>query len=225
MIKKTSNKGTSLFITFEGGEGAGKTTLIDFIEKELIANHLPILRTREPGGTHLGEQIRNWLLTRGTTPICHKAELLMFLGARAQHIEELIAPALRSGKIVLCDRFNDSSIAYQGAGRKLGVSWVARLCKETCGEILPNLTLYLDVDPKIGLARSRGVDKVTAPKGDVDRIEAEQLQFHQDVRQAFIDISKAEPKRFHILDANQPQASVLVAARKLIFDFIKHNDV
>lgn len=215
----------SLFITFEGGEGAGKTSLIDFIERELSDLGLPTLRTREPGGTLLGEQIRSWLLSHGQAPICPKAELLMFLAARAQHIHEVIVPALASGKIVLCDRFNDSTIAYQGAGRKLGVEWVTNLCKEVCGDVLPDLTLYLDVDPHVGLARSRGVNKDTAPKGNVDRIEAEKMQFHDDVRQAFIAISRAEPGRLHIIDANRPQQTVLEAAKQLVFDYIKHSHV
>lgn len=218
---KTADKAASRFITFEGGEGAGKTTLMDTLEKELIARGLSVVRTREPGGSPLGEQIRSWLLTRGSVCISDKAELLLFLAARAQHIEGVIEPALSCGKVVLCDRFNDSSVAYQGAGRKLGVSFVQKLCKEICGSILPDLTIYLDVDPKIGLARTRNAGKENAQAGEVDRIEAERLQFHLDVRNAFLDIGKAEPQRFHIVDANQPQASVIKAAKKIVFDFLK----
>lgn len=204
------------FITFEGGEGAGKTTLMNYLQKQLESWGYSVLRTREPGGTPLGEQIRNWLLTRGGVKIGNKAELHLFLASRAQHIEEVIAPALANGKIVMCDRFNDSTIAYQGAGRELGIDYVKQMCLHTCGIISPDLTLYLDVDPREGLARTKQAHKENAPNGDVDRIEAEQLQFHTIVRKAFIDLSKAEPERLHIVDANQTQINVFAAAKKVL---------
>lgn len=215
-MMKTANQANPRFITFEGGEGAGKTTLINHLQKQLELWGYSVLKTREPGGTSLGEQIRNWLLSHADVSVCDTAELHLFLAARAQHIEEVIAPALKSNKIVLCDRFNDSTIAYQGAARGLGIEYVKRMCLTTCRHILPDLTLYLDVDPKEGLARTRRAHKEHAADGNVDRIEAEQLQFHINVRNAFIDLSRAEPERLHILDANQSQSSVFAAAKKLL---------
>lgn len=211
-----ANQAHPRFITFEGGEGAGKTTLINHLQKQLELWGYSVLKTREPGGTSLGEQIRNWLLSHADVQVCDQAELHLFLAARAQHIEEVIAPALKSSKIILCDRFNDSTIAYQGAARGLGAEYVKKMCLITCGHILPDLTIYLDVDPKEGLARTRWTHKEHAADGDVDRIEAEQLQFHIKVRNAFIDLSQAEPERLHILDANQSQSSVFAAAKKLL---------
>jgi dTMP kinase len=197
------------FISFEGGEGAGKTSLIDSFEKLLVSQGLQVLRTREPGGTPLGETIRTWLLNRDAEiEIGAKTELLLFLAARAQHIHDVIVPAIKAGKMVLCDRFNDSTIAYQGAGRQLGVPWVTQLCEMVCGGIVPDLTFYLDVDPFVGLNRSRNTAKETAQAGEVDRIEAEKLTFHEEVRQAFLEIAQRNPQRFHVIDAHQPQAEV-----------------
>lgn len=215
-MMKTANQTRPQFITFEGGEGAGKTTLMNYLQKQLELWGYSVLMTREPGGTPLGEQIRNWLLSRDGVQLCNKTELLLFLAARAQHIEEIIAPALRGGKIVLCDRFNDSTIAYQGAGRGLGIEYVKKMCFNICGSTIPDLTLYLDVDPKEGLARTKHAHKENAAGGNVDRIEAEQLQFHLDVRKAFIDLSKAEPERLLIIDANQTQSNVFEAAKKIL---------
>ncbi|MBA3816119.1 MAG: dTMP kinase [Parachlamydiaceae bacterium] len=213
---KIANQPHPRFITFEGGEGAGKTTLMNYLQNQLEFWGYSVTRTREPGGTLLGEQIRNLLLSHIDMPICGKSELYLFLAVRAQHIEEVIAPALSRGKIVMCDRFNDSTIAYQGVGRGLGIEYVKEICLSACGDILPDLTLYLDVDPIEGLARTKRTHKENAASGNVDRIEAEQLQFHRDVRQAFIDLSKAEPERLFIIDANQIQSKVFATAKKML---------
>lgn len=215
-MTNTANQATPQFITFEGGEGAGKTSLINHLQKQLELWGYSVLKTREPGGTPLGEQIRNWLLSHSDAKVCDQAELHLFLAARAQHIKEVIAPALKSSKIVLCDRFNDSTIAYQGVARGLGVEYVKRMCLNTCGPTLPDLTLYLDVDPREGLSRTKRTHKEHAADGDMDRIESEQLQFHINVRKAFIDLSKAEPERLYIVDANQSQSSVFAEAKKLL---------
>lgn len=194
---------SGLFITFEGGEGAGKSTLITRLQTQLQKCGRTALSTREPGGTALGEQIRQWLLSPTIdVPIAPKAELCLFLAARAQHIQERILPALASGQIVLCDRFNDSTIAYQGAGRNLGVAEVTQMCKLVCGPVQPTLTFYLDVDPTVGLERSRRTSK-EAMKGQLDKIESEALIFHQKIRQTFLDIARAEPQRVLIIDAHQ----------------------
>ena len=205
------------FITVEGGEGAGKTTLIKTLEEAFSAKGISVVITREPGGTPFGEAMREWLLTRqSTVSIGTKAELLLFLAARSQHIEEVINPAIAAGSCVICDRYNDSSVAYQGAGRGLGVDWVRALCDSICGNVSPEITLYLDVDPKIGLERRLKVTKDNAPAGEVDRIEAEKLEFHQRVRNAFLEMAKQEPKRFHRIDASMPLNAVANEALSIV---------
>lgn len=204
-MKMKLNSG--LFITFEGGEGAGKTTLINEIERRLKEEGFEVLRTREPGGTQLGEAIRNLLLHQGH--VSPYAELCLFLASRAQHIQEIIGPALEEGKIVLCDRFNDSSIAYQGAARGLGIEKVSEFCQFISQGLQPHLTLYLDIEASIGLGRAKSARSQ-------DRIEAEEVSFHDKIRQAYIQIHKKDRKRFHLLDAAQSPAKVFEDAMRLI---------
>jgi dTMP kinase len=212
-----SGKHPLQFITVEGGEGAGKTSLINSLEEVLLSWGFPVCRTREPGGTILGNQIREWLLSRRAAfHMAYKAELLLFLAARAQHIEEIILPKMQSGQVVICDRFNDSTIAYQGAGRGLGIPWVHDICQKVCGDPKPDLTFYLDVDPKIGLKRTRHSAKENASAGEVDRIEAEELQFHHRVRNAFLEMIQSEPARFHRIDTNQSKKVVREEAIKVL---------
>lgn len=202
---------SGIFITVEGGEGAGKSTLIRNLTKELESKGYTVLATREPGGSSTGEAIRQLLLDNNSsiTPI---AELLLFLASRAEHIEAKIKPALSKGTIVLCDRFNDSSIVYQGLARGLGFDLVRNLCAETCGSPVPDLTLYLDVSPEEGLARAE------RSSGKKDRIEKESLNFHTQVRQGFQKLAQLEPNRIKILDGTLPQRKVLDQALHLITD-------
>jgi dTMP kinase len=209
------------FITLEGGEGSGKTTLLHQIATFFRQHGYEVMTTREPGGTCLGETIRDWVLHQDSSlSIGTKAELLLFLAARAQHIEEKILPALEAGQIVLCDRFNDSTIAYQGGARGLGMRYVQKLCHLVCGSITPQLTLFLDVSPEVGLARSRSVHKEHAASGELDRIESEALAFHRRIQEAFKFLARKEPSRISILDANKPQDEVrqeaILAIKKLI---------
>lgn len=209
-MKKTEK---SLFITFEGGDGSGKTTLINRIAETLSERGLHIVKTREPGGSPLGEHIRNWLLNKNfTVSIGSKAELLLFLTSRAQHIEEVILPSLEEGKIVLCDRFNDSTIAYQGVARGLGKEYVQSLCDLVCGQVTPHLTFFLDIDPEEGLKRSKRVSKENAASGESDRIESEKLKFHQLVREGMLQLARENPERMYILDASQSVDRVFNAA-------------
>lgn len=211
------------FISFEGGEGAGKTTLMERLAELFSSRKIPVLKTREPGGTPFGEQLRRWILQHDSSlPFGAKAELLLFLAARAQHIEEKIAPALDQGVLVLCDRFNDSTVAYQGAGRGLGTEWVHSLCTLVCGGVQPDLTFYLDLDPAAGLARRSKLDKQEAPSGQLDRIESEAMQFHQRIREAFLQIAEKEPERFCLLDASQPQETVFQNALQRIDEQYSH---
>ena len=196
------------FITFEGGEGAGKTTLIEKIAQHLGSSGHSVLKTREPGGTKLGEHIRA-LLLQHTEPISPYAELSLFLASRAQHILEVISPALAAGKVVLCDRFNDSSIAYQGAARGLGMEKVATFCEFISQGVKPNLTLYLDLEPEIGLNRA-------AQARAQDRIESETVVFHRKIQEAYLSIQKRDPRRFHLVDATLPPEQVFQQAMKYI---------
>lgn len=216
MSPMMKNKDFPRFITVEGGEGAGKSTLIETLRDLLSDNGRQVVTTREPGGTSLGNEIRRLTLSH-QFPIAPKAELLLMLASRAEHIDEVILPAIQEGKVVICDRYNDSTIAYQGAARGLGVEAVEALCKEICGSTLPDLTFYLDVDPEIGLQRSRKLDKQEAKAGELDKIESEKLSFHQTVRQAFLSIAAKEPNRVVVIDANQPLERVLAEASRSLY--------
>lgn len=200
-----------LFITLEGGEGTGKTTLIDRLAETLVSKGYDVVKTREPGGTRLGELIRQWLLNHD--PSIHigcYAELMLFLAARAQHIEELIEPALAAGKIVLCDRFNDSSVAYQGAARGLGMAEVQKLCELACHGVLPQLTLFCDAHPEVGLQRA------TAQRGEKDRIESERIAFHMAVREGLQTLARQQPDRIHTIDASQSLEKVYQDALSVV---------
>ncbi len=195
------------FITFEGGDGAGKTTLIDKVADLLTTQGHQVVITREPGGTTLGEDIRKILLSHETGEINPTAELLLFLTSRSQHIHEKILPALHQGKIVLCDRFNDSSVVYQGVGRALGLHHVQEICNLACGEIKPELTIYLDLSPDESQKRKQGED---------DRIESEGQEFHQKIREGYLELMEEEPLRIHKIDATQSIESVYNQARVMV---------
>jgi dTMP kinase len=197
-------------VTFEGGEGAGKTTLINKLAKTLEEEGYSVITTREPGGSRLGEHIRDLLLHHKDMSIGNKAELLLFLASRAQQVEEVIAPALLEDKIVLCDRFNDSSIAYQGYGRGLGIENIRALTAFSTCDLKPHLTFFLDVDPKEGLRRALAAAKIERRKPD--RIEAQKQRFHQLVRSAFLKIAEEEPDRMKVIDANQTPDAVFEEA-------------
>lgn len=204
---------SGLFITFEGGEGAGKTTLIQKVVHYFASSDYPLLKTREPGGTKLGEEIRSILLKNSSEPIAPFAELCLFLSSRAQHVFELIQPALDAHKIVLCDRFNDSSVAYQGAARGLGMKRVSELCNLAIG-LEPQLTIYLDIDPEAGLARVK-------KSREQDRIEAEALDFHRKIREAYLKICLEHKSRFHLIDASQSPDAVFEEAIQRINILLK----
>lgn len=193
----------SLFISFEGGEGAGKSTLIQKIHEEFLKREKSILLTRAPGGTMTGELIRHLLLHHDEKDISFRCELFLFLADRAQHVEQIILPALKEHKIVLCDRFNDSTVAYQGGARGFDPNWVRKLCHFATNNLEPDITLYLDIDPHEGLKR------VQRSK---DRIEKEDIAFHQKIRMAYLEIAKNEPQRFHVLDASQSPDDVFQQA-------------
>lgn len=220
-MKSQSKK--PLFITFEGGEGAGKTTLMTQLAAYLEQKGYSVLSTREPGGSKLGEYIRHWLLHRDfSTRVDKEAEMLLFLAARAQHLSELIKPALQDGRIVLCDRFNDSTIVYQGIARGIGADKVAQFCALVSEGSEPDVTFYLDVDPVEGLKRTAKTHKDTASEGILDRIESETLDFHKKVQEGFLTLAKQNPQRIHTLNANGPQEDVLKQAIAILDHICSH---
>lgn len=198
------------FVSFEGGDGAGKSTLIQSLASSLRSHGRSYLLTREPGGTPLGDAIRQ-LVLHAAEPIVPDAELALFLAARAQHIHERILPALQQGDVVLCDRFHDSTVAYQGVGRELGRERVQDLCQRLCGDVSPQLTFYLDLDPHVGLERAK-----RHHGGELDRMESSGLSYHQRVRQGFLQIAAEEPGRVSVLDATQSVEAVFQQALAIL---------
>jgi dTMP kinase len=191
-------------ITLEGGEGAGKSTVLAALRAALEATGVEVVCTREPGGTPLAEQIRGLLLDTHHEPATPEAELLLVFAGRAQHVSETLLPALRRGAWVISDRFTDASYAYQGAGRGGDAAFIAELERRVVG-IRPALTLLLDVPVDVGLARMRG-------RGAADRIESERNEFFERVRQGYRDRAAAEPARFEVIDAAQPAEAVAAQA-------------
>jgi len=198
-----------LLITLEGGEGAGKSTLIEGLYSSLSSRGLKVMKTRAPGATAIGQSIRQLLLHRKEMNIVPRCELLLFLADRAQHVDEVIIPALDAQYIVLCDRFNDSTMAYQAKARGFPEDTVKQLCAFASHALVPDLTFYLDIDPKLGLERVQR-------SGSKDRIESEQLSFHQTIRAAFLEMVQKEPSRFRILNAALTKEQVLNDALKCI---------
>ncbi|MCQ2752326.1 MAG: dTMP kinase [Coriobacteriales bacterium] len=190
-----SNEKKGIFISFEGGEGCGKSTQIKILYKYLLSYGLDVELIREPGSTHLGEKIRNILLNIKDLDICAESELLLYEAARAQIVKEKIIPALESGKVVLCDRYIDSSYAYQGYGRGLNLDIIDKLNAFACKNIIPDKTIYLRVTTNIGLFRATGSNL-----NDADRIESEGLQFHSKVSEGFEKKAQQENHRFVIID-------------------------
>ncbi len=192
------------FITLEGGEGAGKSTVLSALRETLSAAGHEAVSTREPGGTPLAEQIRGLLLDTHHEPPTTEAELLLVFAARAQHVRETILPALERGAWVISDRFTDASYAYQGAARGGDASFIAELERRVVG-IEPGMTLLLDVPVAIGLQRARG-------RGAVDRIESEREDFFERVREGYLARALAQPLRFRVVDATQPADAVAAQA-------------
>jgi dTMP kinase len=210
------------FITIEGLDGCGKSTQLEKLAKALRADGLSVVVTREPGGTATGEKIRGVLLDTGTANLSPMAELALMFASRAQHIKEVIQPALAEGKIVLCDRFTDSTEAYQGGGRKLGTEPVLALHRILCGGLQPELTILMDSDvgASVERARRRNKSRGRGDDGDENRFEQESRAFFGRVRAAYLAIAKREPQRVAVIDARGPatethQQIVAVVRKKL----------
>ncbi|MEG5263802.1 dTMP kinase [Pseudomonas sp. JDS28PS106] len=188
---------TGLFITLEGPEGAGKSTNRDYLAAQLRARGVEVLLTREPGGTPLAEQIRELLLAPSDEPMCADAELLLVFAARAQHLAQVIRPALARGEVVLCDRFTDATYAYQGGGRGLSHDRIAVLESFVQGDLRPDMTLVFDLPVEVGLARA-------AARGRLDRFEQEGRAFFEAVRGTYLARAEADPARYRLIDASRP---------------------
>ncbi len=186
-----------IFITFEGGEGCGKSSHISKLAEYFESIGRECVVTREPGGTALAEKVRNLLLEKTETQMSPRAELLLFEAARAQHVDELIKPALEAGKVVLSDRFADSSTAYQGAARKLGGDSVEWLNNFAIEETKPDMTIILDIPAKDGIARANKRDN-----DNPDRMGAEKISFYESVRECFLKLAVLEPNRFVVVDSS-----------------------
>lgn len=190
-----------VFITVEGIEGVGKTTNMAFVQNFLQSHGVELTVTREPGGTPLAEKVRALLLDHSDEVLNEDAELLLVFAARAQHLSQLIKPALEKGNWVLSDRFTDATYAYQGGGRGLSINMISQLEQSVQGDLRPDLTLLLDVPVDVGLARA-------GQRGELDRFEREKRAFFENVREAYLSRAAAEPARFAIIDASQPLEQV-----------------
>lgn len=194
---------TGFFITIEGPEGAGKTTVMQDVFEQLQSEGYDLISTREPGGIRISERIREIILDNEFTEMDGRTEALLYAAARRQHLVEKIEPALAQGKIVLCDRFVDASLAYQGYARGLGIDEVLSINEFAIGKLMPDLTLYFDVDPEIGLNRIAKNDN-----RELNRLDVESLAFHQAVRTGYQEVVKRYPNRIQVIDASQSQEEV-----------------
>jgi len=208
------------FITFEGVEGSGKSTQIRLAGEFLQALGLTVVVTQEPGGTPLGERIREILLNRGGFDISGEAEVFLFAAARAQHADAVIRPALESGKIVLCDRFSDATIAYQAYGRGLPLESVREICRLASRGLSPDLTLLFDLPVEEGLARA--LQRIAGRGGGAreDRFEREHLDFHRRIREGYLAVARQEPGRVRILDASKDIESTRQEVRSILSAFL-----
>ncbi len=205
-----------MFITLEGPEGSGKTSAIKKVVERLKELGYSIVETREPGGTPIAEQIRNVILDVNNTSLDPRAEALLYAASRRQHLVEKVWPAIKEGKIVICDRFIDSSLAYQGGARNLGIDNVININMFATEDTWPDLTLLFDIEPEIGLKRiSANANR------EVNRLDLEKLEFHKMVRNTFLQLSKRYPERYVVIDASKSIEEVANAAFDAIYSKLK----
>lgn len=202
------------FISFEGGEGSGKTTLIEKLSKELNLLGYKLIKTREPGGSKIAEEIRNVILNVDNVEMDYRTEALLYAASRRQHLTEIVVPALNEGKVVLCDRYVDSSLAYQGYARGLGIEEVYQINKYATEGILPDITFYIDVDPSIGLSRIKKNNRL------VDRLDLEELSFHKRVREGYLEVAKIFKDRIKVIDGNRTPEEIYEDILKAVLDIL-----
>jgi dTMP kinase len=194
---------SGLFVCFEGGEGAGKSTQSRLLHDWLVERGETVLLTFEPGDTSVGKELRRIVLDPATGDLSDRTEALLYAADKAEHVDHVVLPALRRGDVVITDRYVDSTLAYQGAGRTLDVAEVEAVARWATGDLRPHLTVVLDLEPEAGLGRFDGRD----------RIEGQSLEFHQRVRQGFLDLAAADPDHYVVLDARAPIAEIAAAIR------------
>lgn len=206
----------NLFITFEGPEGAGKTTVIQKIAERLAEEKMDVLATREPGGIEIAEKIRSVILDPDHTAMDERTEALLYAAARSQHYFEKVRPALDAGKMVICDRFIDSSLAYQGYARGIGVDEVLSINEFAIGKKLPDMTILFDIAPEVGLARIHAHGE-----REVNRLDVESLAFHNKVREGYLQLVERYPERIYVVNADQNIDRVVEDVWSLIYEAIQ----
>jgi dTMP kinase len=209
----------SLFITFEGVEGSGKTTQIQRLKRYLTQKGFPCRVTREPGGGPIGEKIRKILLNPKHREMSPLSELLLYEASRAQHVTAVVKPLLKKGLIVLCDRFSDASIAYQGYGRKVDLKWVERLNRLSSQGIKPDITFLLDCPSDVGLKRALQRNQMLKKEKE-ERFEREKIQFHHRVRKGYLSIAKKKPHRVKVIDTREGEGKVFEKIRRIVDELI-----
>lgn len=209
-----------LFITFEGADGSGKGTIIKYVKKYLVRKNLDFVLTREPGGIQISEDIREVILNKEHTAMDMRTEALLYAAARRQHLIEKVRPSIDAGKIVICDRFVDSSLAYQGYARGIGIDEVLKINQFAIEGMMPDLTIYLDVNPEVGLSRIHN-SKVRQK----DRLDLESLAFHERVHEGYEEILKRYPKRIKRIDAEQSIRTVADTAIQTIDAYLKKQNM
>lgn len=200
-----------MFITFEGPEGSGKTSVIHRLYETLLSLGYDVILTREPGGTPIAEEIRNVILDKKNVNLDPRAEALLYAASRRQHLVEKVWPAIKEGKIVICDRFLDSSLAYQGGARNLGIDNILNVNLFATEGFYPDLTILLDIDPKLGLERI-----AHNRNREVNRLDLEKLDFHNLVRKTFLDLSKKYENRYYIVDASKDLNTVSEEVNRVV---------
>lgn len=213
-------KKQALFLTFEGIEGCGKTSQAKLLGETLREMNIPIHVTREPGGTRIGDQIRKILLHSENTDMTPLAELLLYEASRAQHVQEVIRPNIENGIHVLCDRYGDASIAYQGAGRALTASLVREANRLATGGLQPDVTLLIDIPPEVGLSRARARNLRFDFALEEGRFEEEDIRFHRKVREGYLQLAQEEPDRFRVIDGSGSVEDVQQKIREIVLPMI-----
>ncbi len=208
------------FITFEGVEGSGKSTQVKLLGEYLAEKKVSVLLTQEPSGTPIGRKIGDILFNRGHQAMCPETELFLFCAARAQHVREVVRPALQDGKYVLCDRFSDATFAYQSAGRGLDPDFINTINDYCALQLKPGLTLLFDLPVEAGLQRAGRRDAQLKDPSSADRFEKEKLDFHNRVRQGYLNLYLADPERFRVIDASRTVDMIALDVRRHVLEFI-----
>lgn len=207
-------------ITFEGIEGSGKSTQMRLVAEYLIEKNVPLLITSEPSGTDIGRKIGGILFNRGHHYMCAETEVFLFCAARSQHVREMIMPALKENRVVLCDRFSDATYAYQGIGRGLSLEFIKRINDYSSMNLKPDLTFLFDLPVEIGLKRAMERNDLLKESSFSDRFEREQMDFHRRVREGYLSIYKSEPRRIRLIDATRDIDTIQEEVRRQVLDFI-----